>query len=102
MVKMEKYELTVEYSTKGSDTVNKKIINIDLQEYQNSYKNEMSNLEQQYTRSEINKQVRSTKEQFIFDCISKNLSDNQEMVSLINPLVDEIDEFVTESNKQFS
>lgn len=97
---MNEYKLKVKYSDKGSEAINQKTINIDLKEYQNSYQNEVSRLEQQdCTRSEINKQTRSTKEQFIFDNISRDLSDNQELVSLIDPLVDEIDEFVTEKGK---
>lgn len=96
---MDEYKITVEYSNKGSNEVNEKTVNIDLQEYQNSYKDEVSHLKDQCTKSEINKQIRSTKEQFVFDCLSKNLSDNQELVSLIDPLVDEIDEFVSEMNE---
>jgi hypothetical protein len=96
MVRMDEYKLTVEYSAKGHHEVNEKTINIDLHEYQNSYQDEVSHLKQQYSKSEINKHIRPTKEQFIFDCISKNLSDNQELVSLIDPLVDKIDEYITE------
>jgi hypothetical protein len=97
---MDEYKLKVKYSDKGSEAIRQKIVNIDLNEYQNSYQNEATQLEQQdCTRSEINKQTRSTKEQFIFNNISRNLSDNQELVSQIDPLVDEIDEFVTESDK---
>jgi hypothetical protein len=100
MIKMDEYKLKVKYSDKGSEAIRQKTVNIDLNEYQNSYQNEVSQLVQkECTRSEINKQTRSTKEQFIFENISKNLNDNQEMVSLIDPLVDEIDEFVTERNK---
>jgi hypothetical protein len=96
MVRMDEYKLTVEYSAKGDHEVNEKTINIDLNEYQTSYQDEVSHLKQQYSKSEINKHIRPTKEQFIFDCISKNLSDNQELVSLIDPLVDKIDEYITE------
>jgi hypothetical protein len=92
---MDQYELTFKYSKKGSDIVGRKTINIDLREYQNSYQGTVSHLENQCTKSEINKHTRSTKEQFIFECIAKNLSDNEELVSQIDPLVDEIDEFVT-------
>ncbi len=97
---MEDYKLNIKYSDKGSDAIRQKAVNIDLKEYQNSYQNKASKLEQQdCTRSEINKGTRSTKEQFIFDQIIRNLDNNQELVSLIDPLVDEIDEFVTEKNK---
>ena len=95
---MDEYELTVEYSTKGSNEINEKTINIDLQEYQDSYQDDISHLQQQYTKSEINKHIRPSKEQFIIDCISKDLNHNQELVSLINPLVDKIDEYVTAIN----
>lgn len=97
---MDQYELTFKYSKKGTDIIGRKTINIDLREYQNSYQGKVSQM-QQSTRSEINKSTRSTKEQFIFECIARNLSDNEELVSLIDPLVDEIDEFVTTRKESF-
>jgi hypothetical protein len=99
MIEMDKYELTVEYSTKGTDKVNEKSIDIDLQEYENSYKSEVYYLQEQYTKSEVNRHIRPTKEQFIFESISKNLGDNEELVSFIDPLVDEVDEYIIGSNK---
>jgi hypothetical protein len=94
---MKDYELTIEYSAKGSDKVDEKTINIDLQKYENSYQDRVVQMEQQHSRSEINKKIRPSKEQFVFDCISKNLSNNEELVSLIDPLVDKIDKYIIET-----
>ena len=96
---MDKYQLTVEYSKKGSNKVNEKSIDIDLQEYENSYKSEAFYLQEQYTKSEVNRHIRPTKEQFIFESISKNLDDNEDLVSLIDPLVDEVDKYIIGSHE---
>lgn len=98
---MEDYELSIEYKTKGTSEVNEKSISINLFDYQESYEEEMSILQQQYKKNEVNKLVRPLKEQFIFERISDNLKDNEELDSLIDPLVDEVDEFVLEINEDY-
>lgn len=95
---MNNYKLTFEYHTNGShEIIMEKTINIDLEEFENSYKHDVSKMEQKYSKSEINKHIRPAKEQFIYDCISKNLGSNQELDSLIDPLVDKIDKYIIES-----